>query len=93
MHTKIMSFLWLALLIGTASAETRETRTIEIPIGKAGDIQVAEIVSRLAKASGVSLPLPAANVTLSTQGFAGRSPEPCSRKLSVPRSRSRFAPG
>src|ERR1017187_3563706 len=71
MHTKTMNCLWIALLIGTASADTFETRTIEIPIGKTGEIQVAEIVSRLAKASGVTLPLPAANVTLATQGFAG----------------------
>ena len=71
MHTKIDELLWIALLIGTASAQAVQTRTIEIPIGKTGEIQVAEIISRLARASGVTLPLPAANVTLATQGFAG----------------------
>ena len=34
-------------------------------------MQVAEIVSRLARASGVAFELPAAGLTLSTQGFAG----------------------
>ena len=51
--------------------DATETRTIEIPIGKTGEIQVSEIVSRLAKASGVAFDLPAAGLTLSTQGFAG----------------------
>ena len=71
MHTKTMSCLWIALLIGTAPAHAQQTRTIEIPIGKTGEIQVAEIISRLASASGITLRLPAANVTLATQGFAG----------------------
>ena len=71
MQTKTTNcLLWISVLFGTASADAIETRTIEIPIGKTGEIQVSEIVSRLAKASGVALDLPAAGLTLSTQGFA-----------------------
>ena len=43
---------------------------IEIPTGKERRGQVAEIVVRLAEASGVSLKRPAADLTLSTQGLA-----------------------
>jgi pimeloyl-ACP methyl ester carboxylesterase len=71
MQLKTMNCLWIALLVGTTSASATETRTIEIPVGKTGEIQVSEIVSRLAKASGVALELPAAGLILSTQGFAG----------------------
>ena len=48
-----------------------DTRTIEIPTNKAGEVRVSEIVSRIATASGVTFELPAADLTLSTQGFAG----------------------
>ena len=93
MQIKTMHSLWVALLVGTASAAAIETRTIEIPIGRTGEIQVSEIVSRLAKASGVALDLPAAGLTLSTQGFAGAAhPDACSPRRSAPRSRSRFDP-
>jgi hypothetical protein len=71
MQLKTMNCLWIALLVGITSASATETRTIEIPVGKTGEIQVSEIVSRLAKASGVALDLPAAGLILSTQGFAG----------------------
>ncbi len=71
MQLKALNCLWIALLVGTTSANAVERRTIEIPIGKTGEIQVSEIVSRLAKASGVGLELPQAGLMLSTQGFAG----------------------
>src|SRR5205823_1239939 len=45
-------------------------RSVEVPIGQAGDVQVAEIVARLAQASGVPFERPAASLTLSTQGLS-----------------------
>ena len=48
-----------------------DIRSIEIPTNKAGEVRVSEIVSRIATASGVPSELPAADLTLSTQGFAG----------------------
>jgi pimeloyl-ACP methyl ester carboxylesterase len=54
----------------TGQTQGQGSRSVQIPMGKGGDVQVAEIITRLARASGVSLPLPAANLTLSTQGLA-----------------------
>ena len=71
MKAKRTTCCWIALLIWTGSVFAQERRSIEIPTGKTGEVQVAEIVSRLAKASGVAFELPAAGLTLSTQGFAG----------------------
>jgi pimeloyl-ACP methyl ester carboxylesterase len=70
-RAKTMIFWWIALLFGWGSAYALDTRTIEIPTGKMGEVPVAEIVSRIAKASGVTSELPSANLTLSTLGFAG----------------------
>ena len=46
------------------------TRSVEVPISKAGEVQVAEIVARLAQASGVAFERPVASLSLSTQGLA-----------------------
>jgi pimeloyl-ACP methyl ester carboxylesterase len=53
---------------GIAHAQT--SRSLEIPINKNGEVQVTQIVVRLAEASGVSLKRPAADINLSTQGLA-----------------------
>ena len=66
-----MNCLRIALLIGATQACASEPRTIEIPTGKSGEISVSEIVLRIAKETGVSLKLPAVDLILSTQGFAG----------------------
>ncbi len=71
MNVKTMNCLSIAFLFVFGSAHTLDTRTIEIPTGKMGEIQISEIASRIAKASGVAFELPATDVTLSTQGFAG----------------------
>ena len=47
------------------------SRSVEVPIGESGDVQVAEIVARLAQASGVSIDRPPASLTLSTKGLSG----------------------
>ena len=71
MQSLIIRCIGIAVLVFSGSATTRDTRTIEIPTGKTGEIQVGEIISRLAKASGVAIELPAAGMTLATQGLAG----------------------
>jgi pimeloyl-ACP methyl ester carboxylesterase len=60
----------IALLTLSGSAHGSAARTVEVPVGKGGEVQVAEIVSRLARASDVALERPTADLTLSTQGLA-----------------------
>ena len=71
MPTKTNCCLWIILLVLSGSVFAANTRTIEIPTSKTGEVRVSEIVSRIATASGVTFELPAADLTLSTQGFAG----------------------
>ena len=60
----------VTFLVLARFAQAQETRSVEIPTGKNGKVEVAEIVVRLAQASGVTLERPAADLTLSTQGLA-----------------------
>jgi pimeloyl-ACP methyl ester carboxylesterase len=60
----------LAHIMLSSLAHAQSTRSVEVPTSKNGEVQVAEIVVRLALASGVSLKRPAADLTLSTQGLA-----------------------
>jgi pimeloyl-ACP methyl ester carboxylesterase len=71
MQLTIVKCVGIAVLVLSPSPNALETRSVEIPIGNTGEVQVAEIVSRLAKASGVAFEVPPAGLTLSTQGFAG----------------------
>jgi pimeloyl-ACP methyl ester carboxylesterase len=60
----------IALLVLAVRGYGHSSRSVEIPVSKSGEISVAEIVGRLAAASGVSLSGPAADLTLSTRGLA-----------------------
>jgi pimeloyl-ACP methyl ester carboxylesterase len=51
-------------------AHGQGARSVDIAVGKNGDVPVAEIVARLARVSGLSFERPAADLTLSTQGLA-----------------------
>ncbi len=64
--------LWacLALVVLSGPVRAMAARTVEIPIGETGDVQVAEIVARLARASGLSIDRPPASLTLSTRGLS-----------------------
>ena len=93
MQSLIIRCIGIAVLVFSGSATTRDTRTIEIPTGKTGEIQVGEIISRLAKASGVAIELPAAGMTLATQGLAGPLTRTLLSERLGRRSRSRFGPG
>jgi len=70
MHRSTWKLVSLALLVLSGPVHGQATQSVEVPIGKAGEVQVAEIVSRLARASGVAFENPAADLTLSTQGLA-----------------------
>jgi pimeloyl-ACP methyl ester carboxylesterase len=70
MHGVWRNWAWIIFLLSPGLAHARTARSVEVPIGKSGEVQVAEIVSRLAQASGVAFDRPVASLTLSTQGLA-----------------------
>jgi pimeloyl-ACP methyl ester carboxylesterase len=64
------NWVWIALFVGSSHALAQTTRTVEIPLGKSGEVHVREIVGRLAAAGGIELGRPTADLTMSTQGLA-----------------------
>jgi pimeloyl-ACP methyl ester carboxylesterase len=70
MHCSTWTWAAIALLTLSGPAHGSAARTVEVPIGKAGEVRVAEIISRLARASDAALKRPGADLTLSTQGLA-----------------------
>ncbi|MFI5456942.1 MAG: alpha/beta hydrolase [Isosphaerales bacterium] len=70
MHRSTWKWVWIALLVSSGPVHGQATQSVEVPIGKAGEVQVAEIVSRLGLASGARFEQPASSLTLSTQGLA-----------------------
>src|SRR5271156_787939 len=70
MHRSTSNWAWVAILVLSAHTHGSAIRTVEVPVGKGGEVQVAEIISRLARASDAALERPAADLTLSTQGLA-----------------------
>ncbi len=60
----------VALVAVSGPVHAMSGRSVEIPIGEAGDVPVAEIVARLARASGVPIDRPPAGLTLSTRGLS-----------------------
>jgi pimeloyl-ACP methyl ester carboxylesterase len=63
-------FSAITVLVFSGPTQGSTTRTVEVPVGKGGEVQVAEILSRLGRASDALLDRPAADLTLSTQGLA-----------------------
>ncbi len=65
---------WAGILVLSVSVSTPagsdDIRTVEVPLGAAGDVPVAEIVARLATASGLAIERPPAGLTLSTRGLS-----------------------
>ena len=70
MRFKATEWAGIALFVLSVPAHAEVTRTVQVLISKSGEVQVAEIISRLASASGVALDWPVANLSLSTQGLA-----------------------
>ncbi len=60
----------VALVAFSGPVGAMSARSVEVPIGVSGDVQVAEIVARLARASGVPVDRPPAGLTLSTKGLS-----------------------
>jgi pimeloyl-ACP methyl ester carboxylesterase len=54
----------------TKTCAAAATRTVEVPITQSGDIQMLEVLSALARAGGVTLDRPGADLRLSTVGLA-----------------------
>jgi pimeloyl-ACP methyl ester carboxylesterase len=61
---------WVALVVSSGPLVAASERSVEVPIGEAGDVQVAEIVAQLARASGVPIDRPPTSLTLSTRGLS-----------------------
>jgi pimeloyl-ACP methyl ester carboxylesterase len=70
MRRSTWNWLCIGAVFLSGPAQGQTTRSIEVPLGKSGDVQVGDIVARLAHASGTSLEEPATGFTLSTQGLA-----------------------
>ena len=60
----------IIFLLSPGLAHVQSSRSVEVPIDRSGDVQVPDIVARLARASGVALEQPVASLSLSTQGLA-----------------------
>jgi pimeloyl-ACP methyl ester carboxylesterase len=63
-------WFWVFSVMTAGAVLGGSVQSVEVPIGSSGDVQVAEIVSRLARAGGVAMERPAASLTLSTEGLA-----------------------
>jgi pimeloyl-ACP methyl ester carboxylesterase len=70
MHFTAMKWMGITLFVFSGVARAWAVQSVQVPIGKTGEVQVAEMISRLARASGVALDRPVADFTLSTQGLA-----------------------
>ena len=70
MHCSAKICSGIVILLLSSQAHGSGTRTVEVPVGKGGEVQVAEIVRRLAAASDAALERTPADLTLSTQGIA-----------------------
>lgn len=72
MNCRVIAWSSLFLMLFSMSTRTSadDVRTVEIPLGAAGEVPVAEIVARLARASGITIERPPAGLTLSTRGIS-----------------------
>jgi hypothetical protein len=93
MHGAALRWVWIVSLVMSGPVRAGSERSVEIPIGKAGDVQVAEIVWRLAQASGVPFERPAASLTFSTQGLSRALTRTLLSETLGPEVEIRFQPG
>ncbi len=70
MHRSTWMWAGIALVVFADWAHAQEVRSVEVPVGQSGEVQVGEILSRLARASGLVLDNPPTDLALSTQGLA-----------------------
>lgn len=67
----MMILLIQAAIMFTAFGSSAADRRLEVALDRSGGLPVAELISVLARASGVSVDRPAVNLTLPTRGLAG----------------------
>jgi pimeloyl-ACP methyl ester carboxylesterase len=67
----MMTCLIQAAIMLTAFGSSAPERRMEVPLEKSGGLPIAEVISVLARASGVSVDRPAVNLTLPTRGLGG----------------------
>ncbi len=70
MQHRLMGLAYILAILLSGPARAVEVRTVEVPIGASGEVTVAEIVARLAGASGVAIDRPPASLTLLTRGLS-----------------------
>ena len=83
----------LALMTMFGMSTCAAERRIEIPLEQSGGLPVAEVVSALAQASGVTIERPAVNLTLPTRGLAGSLTKTLLGECLGPEVRLAFRPG
>ncbi|MGZ3379493.1 MAG: esterase/lipase family protein [Isosphaeraceae bacterium] len=83
----------LALMTMFGMSTCAAERRIEIPLEQSGGLPVAEVVSALAQASGVTIERPAVKLTLPTQGLAGSLTKTLLGECLGPEVRLAFRPG
>jgi pimeloyl-ACP methyl ester carboxylesterase len=93
MHRALGMGACLVLLVVSGSAQAQGGRSVEVPIDRAGDVAVAEIVARLARASGWPIERPTAGLTLSTQGLSRALTKTLLEESLGPEVEIRFQPG
>jgi pimeloyl-ACP methyl ester carboxylesterase len=70
MNRVLSNWAWLVFLAASGPVPGQAERSVEVPISQAGEVSVAEIVTRLAQSSGVAMDRPEGSLTLSTQGLS-----------------------
>ena len=83
----------LALMTMFGMSTCAAERRIEIPLEQSGGLPVAEVVSALAQASGVTIERPAVKLTLPTRGLAGSLTKTLLGECLGPEVRLAFRPG
>jgi pimeloyl-ACP methyl ester carboxylesterase len=83
----------IALFVSSISAYAQSERSVEIPIGKSGEVDVADVVARLYEATGVPLDHPVAHMTLSTVGLARSLTKTMLGEILGPDVKITFRPG
>ena len=93
MNGALRKWTWIALLLLSGSTLAQSTRSVEVPINQAGEVQVAEIVGRLAQASGAPLEKPVASLSLSNPGPRSGSDQDTARRDTGSGGRDRVSAG
>ena len=93
MHWTRWSWAWIALLVGSSPALAQTTPTVEIPIGKSGEVQVRRSSAGWPRRADIVLDRPTADLTLVDAGARSFAhARRCWPRRSAPKSRSPIGP-